>query len=359
MISSLTILAGLGASAVADIVPSGPVVKTVDNTIATGPSIAQWESLAAGFDGSHVSPINASSYEWWYFDVVSDDGLTSVVLTFYTAPTSGFLGGGPSNNILPVTITVGTPGNEYRGFYERSYATQAVIESYGNGASGQWLGTGYEFCGASDLSNYKVKVASASQLVSGTVNFKAIAPAHYNCGPVGAGQEMFAFPGLGNMIGISDAVAHVDLVVNGTVVKFTGLGYHDKNHGNIPFQTALLKTTWGHGRVGPYSVVWAIPIERATGKTYSTGYVAASGKVLGYGCNGTAVTLSDTIGKYQLDIKLDDGSFFRLNTTPVALIDGDVSDPEYQRWSGQITGGIVGGLQYTGGAMFEHFDLSG
>ncbi|CAM1502474.1 Fc.00g044580.m01.CDS01 [Cosmosporella sp. VM-42] len=354
MISAL-ILADLAASAVAATVSTTAVV----NNTATGQSIAEWKSLATGFDAPHVSPINASSYEWWYFDAVSDDGLTSVVFTFYTAPTSGFLGGGPSDNILPATITVGTPGNEYRGFYERRYATEAVIEAQGNGASGQWVGTGYEFRGAPDLSTYEIKVASASHLVNGTVNFKAVAPAHYPCGPVGAGRDMFGFPGLGWTIGISDAIAEVELHVNGTAVKFTGLGYHDKNHGNIPFQTALLKTTWGHGRTGPYSVVWALPIERSTGKTYSTGYVAANGKTLGFGCNGTTVTLSDTIGQYQLDIKLDDGSDFRINTMPLALIDGNVDDPEYQRWSGQITGGLVGGPQYTGGAMFEHFDLSG
>jgi hypothetical protein len=38
---------------------------------------------------------------------------------------------------------------------------------------------------------------------------------------------MAALPNLGWAIGLSDAVATVDLVVNGTEIQFTGVGYHD------------------------------------------------------------------------------------------------------------------------------------
>lgn len=38
---------------------------------------------------------------------------------------------------------------------------------------------------------------------------------------------MEAMPHLAWAVGISDAVAEVDLIVNGTLVKFTGVGYHD------------------------------------------------------------------------------------------------------------------------------------
>lgn len=38
---------------------------------------------------------------------------------------------------------------------------------------------------------------------------------------------MEALPHLAWAIGISDSIATVDLMVNGTKVKFTGVGYHD------------------------------------------------------------------------------------------------------------------------------------
>ncbi|KAN0105864.1 hypothetical protein V8E51_008740 [Hyaloscypha variabilis] len=39
----------------------------------TGPITAQFVSEASGFDGSKLSAVNSTSYDWWYFDVASPD----------------------------------------------------------------------------------------------------------------------------------------------------------------------------------------------------------------------------------------------------------------------------------------------
>jgi hypothetical protein len=46
--------------------------------------------------------------------------------------------------------------------------------SVGNGASGDWVGTGFAFTGASDLSVYTVVVDSTALDVKGTVSFKEV-----------------------------------------------------------------------------------------------------------------------------------------------------------------------------------------
>jgi hypothetical protein len=48
------------------------------------------------------------------------------------------------------------------------------VVSIGNGASGDWVGTGFSFTGASDLSAYTVVVDSTALDVKGTVSFKEV-----------------------------------------------------------------------------------------------------------------------------------------------------------------------------------------
>jgi hypothetical protein len=57
--------------------------------------------------------------------------------------------------------------------------------------------------------------------------FHQSAPAHYPCGPAKADQTMAIMPHVGWANAIPDAVAQVELDVNGTNVKFSGRGYHD------------------------------------------------------------------------------------------------------------------------------------
>jgi hypothetical protein len=154
---SLSLLAPFAASSVASrhnyIIPSIP---------ATVPSSVQFKSSGNGFDSPHVSPVNATTWEWWYFDAVSNDQTYQVVIVFYTASTSGFAFLPPKPNELPVQITVGIPGSPSftpGGIQnEWAYATQAEVATSGQGASGQWNGTGISFEGTADLSRYVIKV---------------------------------------------------------------------------------------------------------------------------------------------------------------------------------------------------------
>ncbi|OBT39926.1 hypothetical protein VE00_09597 [Pseudogymnoascus sp. WSF 3629] len=313
-------------------------------------------SSAYGLDSPHVHGVNASSYEWWYFDAVSSDGLYSVVFTFYTAPGTGFPAGGPPDDILIAQISVSTPSNEILiGEDDSVFAKKAIVVSIGNGASGDWVGTGFSFTGASDLSAYTVVVDSTALDVKGTVSFKEYAPPHYPCSPVVAGVSLAALPDLGWAIGLSDAVATVDLIVNGTAIQFTGVGYHDKNWGDVPFAAVVENSIWGHARLGPYSIVWSQVLGRATGDYYQYGYIARDGAVITYGCTGFTLIPTTDPGTYSVSIVIPDRGTFEFNLTELAII--AEMPPVYARNTGKITGGFVGGNQYSGVALYEHFTL--
>ncbi|KAJ7444999.1 hypothetical protein B0H11DRAFT_1620022, partial [Mycena galericulata] len=76
---------------------------------------AQLTSSAVGLDAPKVSPINASSFDWWYFDVVSNEpasDLASVVIIFLTSAQSAFLtlsGVSAPDSVLSVIIWVTFP----------------------------------------------------------------------------------------------------------------------------------------------------------------------------------------------------------------------------------------------------------
>lgn len=131
-----------------------------------------------------------------------------------------------------------------------------------------------------------------------------------------------------------------------------------ENWGDIPFNAVVQKSIWGHGRLGPYSIVWSEVTHRATGKLYTAGYVAFDGKVLTYGCTGFKVTPFpiENYGAYHVEIDLGNKGIFEFDITEVAVIDGE-DGQNYARRTGLLSGGIKGGKIYKGATVYEHFSL--
>src|SRR5277367_6023387 len=147
-------------------------------------SIAQYISSHNGLDAPHVTPINASAYDWWYFDVVSEDLGYSVVVVFFNAPATAFpFSGAPGNDITEAYLFVSTPGNPFF-VAEPIPATQAVVDYAGNGASGVWTGSGFSFTGEPDMSEYTVKIDSPQIAVKGEISFISVCRISYRSDPV-------------------------------------------------------------------------------------------------------------------------------------------------------------------------------
>jgi hypothetical protein len=124
---------------------------------------------------------------------------------------------------------------------------------------------------------------------------------------------------------------------------------------------------WGHGRLGPYSIVW-FDVLGNDGQEYVSSYAARDGQIITASCSGIQVRPTGsnsqnppviTSGNPQgFHIDLDLGSERILEVdieSNVALADAIV----YSRWAGNMTGGVWGRPTYTGAALYEElkFDL--
>ncbi|KAF5385702.1 hypothetical protein D9757_003548 [Collybiopsis confluens] len=340
------------------------------STVVDGDSIVQYIATSA-IDAPKVSTINATSYDYWYFDAVSLDHEYSVVAVFYAAPKTSFPFLPKNQQILAAQISVQTPGAVT---INTTYATAATltVDDINNDIEGTWEGIGAAFTGTRNMTLYNVTFESEEQLgVSGFASFKSIAPPHYVCSPAEEGANMELLPHVGWANAIPDAHAIVELEINGTRVSFSGVGYHDKNWGDAPFQDAVTSWYWGHARVGPYSVVWFDAIA-SNGTEYASGYVARDGQILGIACGTDKAkvrpignttypphTESNTPDGFQIEFDLgEDVGVFEATAKAEALALQSQTGV-YSRWTGGISGGLRSeGKVFNGTSLFDQFALT-
>lgn len=82
-----TLLSFTGSIAcLAAVVSSGPThhifapTEIIPPAVVNGSSSAIFTSTSDGLDGPKITPVNSTSWDWWYFDVVSADAQSSAVL---------------------------------------------------------------------------------------------------------------------------------------------------------------------------------------------------------------------------------------------------------------------------------------
>jgi hypothetical protein len=71
----------------ASVIPTQGVIPAV---ALIGPVTVQYTSIPGTFDGSKVSFVNDTSFDWWWFDTLSPDLYTSLVIVFFTATCDSF-----------------------------------------------------------------------------------------------------------------------------------------------------------------------------------------------------------------------------------------------------------------------------
>ena len=197
------------------------------------PSTAVEEDITANFissyyglDAPQLSAVNSSSFDWWYFDAVSTDLTSSLVIVFYTALISSFPFLPASTDVTTVGIYVGFPNGTATTTYLN--ADDAIVTPSQQGSSGVFQGTGASWAGAGDDSGYIVTIDSPTTGIYGTFTLKSVAPAHYPCGPVEPGLNLEVWPNIGWSNAVPDAVGLVDFAFGDTKLAFTGVAYHDK-----------------------------------------------------------------------------------------------------------------------------------
>jgi hypothetical protein len=134
----------------------------------------------------------------------------------------------------------------------------------------------------------------------------------------------------------------------------------------MPFDEAVATWYWGHGRLGPYSIVWYDALT-PTNVEYVSAYVSRDGKIITGTCALSSITVRPTgpTDKYppsssnpasgNLHAEIDLGAEGTLAFDVAAKYHVVDAFGLYERWTGSLTGGIKGKKIYNGTALYEQF----
>ncbi|KAJ7748645.1 hypothetical protein B0H16DRAFT_1663509 [Mycena metata] len=334
----------------------------IPSTLQNRTSYTVFESLASGLDGPKVQPINATTFDWWYFDVVSTNPPDLSTAVCIPTPDS-------VTDITVAVLWISFPNGTL--WSTASHADGATVKVNGDYTDGTWDNSGFSW--TSKESGYLIEIDAPDAGVTGTISFRTVAPPHYPCGPAEAGQNLELGPHIGWANAISDADSTVDLRIDGdTPFAFRGTGYHDKNWSDVVFGTHITSWYWGRGRLGPYSLVWWDVLGRTGVETFSA-YAAKDQKILAASCapesikarpigqNSTYPPVLSTGNPSGYHVELDLGVDGKLELDLTVLAPTIALNPEYARFVGNMSGSITGERnteRLIGMALFEQFKLT-
>lgn len=337
------------------------VADTQPSTTVTG-DVPVITTADASFDGPKVGAINSSSFDWWYFDAVSQDGSIAVTIIFLRTI---IFGNSPSASSVQFSIR-----NKNIKIDEGLAANTSTVNTDGFGANGIWSGVG-TFNSTPDLSEYTVYLNTGS--IEGSLSINSIAPAHYPDGnPPGANANIAVSPGLYWTNAIPAGIANCKFTVNGQVISFqNGIGYHDHNWGGLILPMLIETWYWGHATVGPYSFVWFDIISTITGTRFSSTFLVRNGEIivasqntpfassddftlvfpLGNGTDYPPTGNSNLPSAFLIDI-VDDSNRWSFFAKAVDVTSNGFGG-FYTRWIGTVSGGEIGGDLYCGSGVWE------
>ena len=137
-----------------------------------------------------------------------------------------------------------------------------------------------------------------------------------------------------------------------------------QNWGDQPFYASVDSWFWGHGRLGPYSIVWFDALD-ITGTENVSSYVARDGRIITATCSGISVRPTGANSTYPPTNSTGDPSGFYIEadlgaegvlqvnaTAKVLTVD---VEGYYLRWTGTLEGGLKGGEVLSGVGVWEEF----
>lgn len=131
-------------------------VSTPGSTIST--------QALLSLDAPQLSLVNASVFDWWYFDAVSDiDSRESLVVTLFTSTANAFPFLNPNETSVLIAYIWASfaNGTIYADYVPATVATVSGGDQAPNPSSGGWSSTGFNWTALKDdLSQYEVVVSS-------------------------------------------------------------------------------------------------------------------------------------------------------------------------------------------------------
>ncbi|KAH8596965.1 hypothetical protein B0O99DRAFT_705323 [Bisporella sp. PMI_857] len=322
----------------------------------------------------NASAMINGAFDFWYFDVASESSNAGVNIVFFNTGDFYYQLG----NEQPLAVQLTGKFANGTEFFVQTFATEgATIQNDEFGIAADFKGSGASFVGTNLQEpgvTYIITYDGSAGGVRGTITFKARAPAHFPCDTMnvfGANQNLLPYLFWANAV--PDAEAVVNLTINGSPLTITdGIGYHDKNWGQKSVVTSPKYWDWGHARVGPYAIVWYDLLDY-NDIEHSYAYVATDGEDPIVGCGATTVKVrqwgpsnmtypyppTNNLGLLAnngllIDYKLPGGRKLFFNVTTTAIIKTENGNV-YSRGVGDVVGGEVGGLSYSGRGFYEEF----
>ncbi|KAL3449238.1 hypothetical protein BJX65DRAFT_45783 [Aspergillus insuetus] len=368
---------------------------TLSPTLYTGPVAADYLTPTldqSDLDAPKLSQVNASTFDWWTFDAIAiENPNVSLAVTFSTAGPVGYPLSLPNTtHIEPVPGPGnGTQGQSNNGaLWAHIWATFAdgrrlsvavpveTARMSGSGDSsiaiwhggGGWMGSeeGYEV--EFEVNRIEARDGLGPLRVLGRISYEKITPSHSHCSipnnfstSLGLGEQ-----GLGWVSVMPDAIASVDVDVNGTRLRFDGYGSHDKIWSNRPFTPTTKSLTRGRAHLGLHSISWLsyTPANSPNSNTFVSSFIARDGEPVTAGCATNSVSIEPT--REQTEGGLVSG--FAISVPGARLsVATDVEerggsregDGGYVRWNGRARGTVgegEGAVDEEGVAIFERFE---
>jgi hypothetical protein len=357
-------------------------VKHLSNTPFIGDTKADFISKPYNFEAPHLSAANGSSFQWWWFDVLtSSTNRSALNIIFFDAANAAFPLTLQPNNLLSIFISAYSANGTQ---YEYSIPIDSATVKWGNGSKldlgngviGNFLSDSINgtFSSPIGLSSFSIEVSSPTFGIEGSLNFKSTAPPHYACSTnIGANQALEVLPNIGWANAMPSAsVTGTFSFGNGTesLHFHNALGYHDMNWSTQSLFSAIDSWYWGHAKLGPYTIVWFDGLDKE-GVEHSNAYVAhENGEILLASCSPGSVTVRPQGKGAQYPPDSQHSGFSSLHVVfetskgpfVVDVVPGgtNLAYPGlYQLDFGSVKGGLQGGAVFEGIGEFEEFTVLG
>ncbi|KAH6955742.1 hypothetical protein BKA56DRAFT_738151 [Ilyonectria sp. MPI-CAGE-AT-0026] len=319
------------------------------------------------FDGIKSDIINSTNFEWWYFDAISKSGDEGVAIWFMNANPTGWGLDLPTSNWMMFharfadgdALDLILPGNT------------AILNEYGEGASGVWEGLGASFVGSKDLSQFSLSFDFPGKGIAGIVDVISTSePRSAIDFAKDTSVDLMNVGGMGWAIPVTCGKSMARVTIGDKEISFeNGRGYHDHNWGN----TLPAWENWYaiNGEVGPF--VWTA-IEAYKGEEqepFKTAWLTFEGKPILNTFDQSSLTIRPWGNGTEYPpkgfnpqplgaiVSFDAGSEgrYEFNMTNRGGSPGLPIGKGLAKWFTSIEGGKVGGPKYTGLGMFEWLDL--
>jgi hypothetical protein len=155
------------------------------------------------------------------------------------------------------------------------------------------------------------------------------------------------------------------------------MSHYHQNWSDQVFTFNVASWYWGHGRVGPYSVVW-FDFLALNGTEYVSAYAAEDGVIIAASCESNSIRVrptgqnatyppvlsTGTPSGYHITLDLERAGTLEVDVSVMAIV---VDTAEYTRAVGNLSGVVVPVKGYEaqteetvlhGKALFEQFKLT-